>query len=231
MTIRQHIQLLRSQLFEMSRLSQRAVDYSIKAFELRSKDFCDHVHDYKHELGELHRNVVDRCCKLLVAGLPVESDLRFALSAFRISGALHTTYSAAAEIAHHTMNSLDEDRISDSLALEEMGRIVNRLTRLCTIALFKEEVHHAKAVLKNNAVVRWFEMTVSHAHNRDREQIDEQAAFELAITKSFGQMAKQAHEMAGAITLWLEGNDSAGFTHKHDLLSDCGMQLVEMEKQ
>lgn len=217
MNIRQHIQLLRSQLFEMSRLSQRAVDYSIKALELRSKEFCHYVQNYKHEVGDLHRSVEDQCCQLLVAGLSIELDLQFALSAFRICRALHSTYSAAAEIAQNAMSSLEDDQIFEYSALEEMGRIVNRSMRLCTVALFKEEVEHAKAVLHNNAVVRWFELAVSRAQNNTHQQIGTQAAFELAIMKNFCQMAKQAHEMAGAITLYLEGPDCTGFVPGLDL--------------
>jgi phosphate uptake regulator len=218
MNIQQHIQILRSQLFAMSRLSQRAVDYSVKALELRSEEFCHRVQHDKHEFNELHRSAVYRCCKLMVSGLHPESDLRFALSAFRICGTLHKTYSAAAEIAKHTVSSLEENRASEFAVLGEMGRTVNGLTRLCTVALFQEEVEHAKVVLKSTAVARWFELKISHARN-------EQTAFERAITKSFAQIAKQAHEMAGAITLWLEGSDSAGFTHKRNFLA------TEMEGQ
>ena len=53
-------------------------------------------------------------------------------------------------------------------------------------------------------------------HNT-HQQIGTQAAFELAIMKSFCQMAKQAHEMAGAITLYLEGPDCTGFVPGLDL--------------
>jgi phosphate uptake regulator len=217
MNIRQHIQLLRFQLFEMSRLSQRAVDYSIKAFELRSKEFCRYVQNYKYEVGDLHRSVEDQCRQLLVAGLPIESDLQYALSAFRICRALYSTYSAAAEIAQNTMSSLEDGQIFESPALVEMGRIVNRSIRLCTVALFKEEVEHAKAVENNYAVVRWFELAVSRGQNNAHQQIGTQTAFELAIMKSFRQVAKQAHEMAGAITLCLERPDCTGFVPDLDL--------------
>ena len=34
--------------------------------------------------------------------------------------------------------------------------------------------------------------------------------FELGITRSLGQIAKQAHEMAEGITAWLQGKDCVG---------------------
>jgi phosphate uptake regulator len=84
-------------------MSQRAIDYSIKAYELRRPEFCRHVLSPEHEFAELHRGLEDRCRNLLVAGLPVDSDSRFLWSALRICSALCITHAAAAEIAQTVM--------------------------------------------------------------------------------------------------------------------------------
>lgn len=220
MNVRQQIQAIRVQLFEMSRLSQRAVDNSIKACELRSKESCRHVHSSGYELGLLHRSVAERCRKLLAAGLSVESDLCFTLSALRLCTAFHRTYSSTVAIVQNTLFSLEDDRISaasQSPVLKEMAQIVNCLVRLCTVALFEEEVRHAKRVLKNDAFRRCFLSVLSQVHDDRGQQNEAQNIFELAIAKSLARIAEQAHEMADAITFWLEETNCTGFMHKHDL--------------
>jgi phosphate uptake regulator len=204
MEIEQHIQVLHAQLLEMSKLSQRAVDYSIKAYELGCPEFCRHVRYTDHELRDIHFCLADRCRKLLMAGLPADSDSRFVWSAFRICSTLQATYIAAAEIAQNTMLFLESGQVQESMALKEMGQTVNRLVRLCSVALLKEEVQHAKIVLRNEGVRRWFELIAYHVRSDIGQGIGAQATFELAIAKSLGEIAKQAHEMADAITVWLE---------------------------
>jgi phosphate uptake regulator len=214
MNVREHIQAIRAPLLKMSRLSQRAVDYSIKAYELGSKEFCSHVIDSEHDFDELHRCIAFQCRQHLLTRSPFGSDSRFAWSALRICIALDSTYSAAAEIAQNTMFFLEDGHQSCSPALDELGRLVNRLTRLCTVALFEKEVRHAKTVLKNDEVGRWFKLAIYHANDDRTKWIDTQTALELAIAKNFEQIAEQAYEIADAIIFWLEVGDYAGLSLK-----------------
>jgi hypothetical protein len=161
----------------MSKLSQRAVDYSIKAYELRCPEFCRHVRYTEHELRDIHFCLADRCRKILVAGLPADSDSRFVWSAFRIGSTLQATCTAATEIAQNTMLFLESGQVQESLALKEMGQTVNRLVRLCCVALFKEEVQHAKSVLQNQGVGRWFELIAYHV----RSDISQGSAHRLSL--------------------------------------------------
>lgn len=190
MEIQKYNQLLRSQLLEMLRLSQRAVDYSIKAFELGSTEFCLHVCNNGQVVDELRRAIEDRCRKSLVMGLPVDSDPRLVWSTLRICSALHAIYAAATEIARNTLLFLESGHLPESLALNELGQFANRSVRLCTVALFKEEVQHAK--------------TIPHAHRDVAPRINAQSTLELAIAKSLVQIARQTHDIADAITVWIE---------------------------
>jgi phosphate uptake regulator len=212
MKIQRYIPDLRSQLLEMSRLSQRAVDYSIKAYELGSPEFCRHVRNTEYEFGERHRCLADRCRKLLRAGLPLEPDARFVGFVLRICGALDAMHNAATEIARNTMLLLESGHVQESRALEQMGNFVNRVVRLCTVALYKGEVQNAKTVLQNREVGQWFELIAYHANNDISLWIGTQATFDLVITKSLGEIAKQSSEMADAITVWLEGKSCIDIT-------------------
>jgi hypothetical protein len=212
MDIQQHTKVIRSQLLEMLRLSQRVVDYSIKSYELGSAELCGHVLNNEHKFCELRRAVEVRCRKLLVEGLPIDSDPGFVWSALRICSALHATYIAAAEIARNTLLSLESGQLLEPLTLKDMGQFVNRLVRLCTVALFKEEVQHAETVLQNQGIGRLFELIVYRPHSDIPRWMDTRSTFELAIMKSLGQISKQTHTMAGAITVWMESKSCLDVT-------------------
>lgn len=152
MHIQQRIHALRSDLYQMSELSKRAVDYSIKAFELGSQEFCRIVSRVEHELDELQHGITDLYRELIVVGLPVEVEAGLVWCALRVYGAIH----------------------AKSPAFETTGRLVNRLVRLSTTALCKEEVHRAETVLQSRGVerririarlsrIRWYRAEVRRA--------------------------------------------------------------------
>jgi hypothetical protein len=215
MDTRQHSVVLRSQLLRMSRLSQRAVDYSIKAYELGRPEFCGYVRDTGQEFGQLHRCIEYRCRKLLAHGLAFDSESHFVRSALRICGALHKTYTAAVEVTENTMLFLEGGGVFVSPAPKEMGHLANRLVRLCTVALFKENAHYARTVLQHKIVGLWFEMAFYHLHSDIGHWIAGPTTLELVITKSFSQIIKQAREMADAITVWLGETGCSGVMRQH----------------
>jgi hypothetical protein len=98
-----------------------------------------------------------------------------------------------------------------------MAQIVNCLVGLCTVALFEEEVQHARRVLKNDDFRRCFLSVLCQAHDDAGQQNEAHNTFELAIAKSLARIAEQAHEMADAIASWLEETDCTEIMHKHDL--------------
>ena len=140
------IQDLRLHLLDMSKLSQRAVDYAIKGYKLGSPEFCRYVRRGDRELRELHRRITEICRQLsmkelaLLEGPDLASVARFPVSALRISNALQATCTAAAEIAHHTMLLLEDVRRPGAAALEKVCYLINRLMCLCIVALFKRTV-------------------------------------------------------------------------------------------
>jgi phosphate uptake regulator len=210
--IQQHIHVLRSELLAMARLTHRAVDYSIKAYQLGRPEFCRHASNSDDEAHKLHCSIADRGHVLLSSALPVDSDSRFVSSALRICSALHITYAAATGIAQDTMLSLKRERIAVSPAIEEMGQLVNCLVRLCIIALFNRQIKPAKTVLQIDGTGQWFDLAVYQSCRGPIQRTNAQARFELAIHKSLDQIAEQAHEIADAITFWLDGNDYIGVT-------------------
>jgi phosphate uptake regulator len=210
--IQPYMRTLRLQLLDMSRVSQRAVDYSIKAYTLDSPEFCANVRDSTHEVNILHREVTEIARDLLME-LPLESGVRFALSAVLICDALHSGHAQAVKIAANSTRLLEDGRTPGWSGLTTMGEAVNCLTRLCIIALFDEDVSHAQTVLRNRGVERMFESTFYDWYRNVDQRLRAQASYELAITKSLSQMARETYEIADAIVLWLVGPERGSTSH------------------
>src|ERR1700751_5237841 len=177
MTTQQQTQLLRRSLLDMAKLSQRAVDYSIKGYKLGSPEFCRFVHRGDQQLRDLRQRVTDLARRFLIDTNPLnhniltedaeaDPNIRFALSALRISTALHIACIASAEIAQHTLLSLDNVRFLGSPTLDKFSRLTNRFMSLCIVALFKAEVTHAEIVLQNRELARLFN-NPNQRHRRD----------------------------------------------------------------
>jgi phosphate uptake regulator len=210
MEIQKHSKVLCSHLLKMAMQSQRAVDYSVKAYELSSPELCRIVHNSEREWHQLQSRIGDRGRTLVASGRHVDSDSLFACCALRVYSALRVTYTAATEIAQNTMFVLEDGEITESPETREMGRFANSLVRLCTVALFNKEIKHARTVLQSNNGRHSFDLSAYQAHNNLTQRTGEKSRFELAIAMSLGQIAEQACEIAEAIATWLEGNDCLG---------------------
>jgi phosphate uptake regulator len=206
--LHQYIQILRLRLLDMSRVSQRAVDYSIKAYELDSPEFCADVRDSTYKVNILHREITEIARDLLLMELPLESDARFVLSAVLICDALHSVHAQAVKIAANSTHLLEDGRMPGWEGLTRMGQEVNCLMRLCIIALFDEEGAHAETVLNNRGVERLFQSVFYDWYSNVDQRLRAQASHELAITKGLSQIAKETYEIADAVVFWLKGPDS-----------------------
>jgi phosphate uptake regulator len=207
MKLYQPINVLRVQLLQMSRLSQRALDYSIKGYQLGSLEFSRSVLSNERELEQHHCQIKEICRTLATRKVTDSSDCRFVLIALRLSSALLATTRAAVQIARDTPSLLDSDRTPKHAALCTLGDLVNSLMRLCLVALFKQEVRYAETVLQSQAVWRRCELVFDSMCEVNHQTTDEEGLFEPAIARSLGTVARQTHDMADAILFWLKESD------------------------
>jgi phosphate uptake regulator len=220
MKLYQPINVLRVQLVEMSRLSQRALDYSIKGYQLGSPEFGRFVCSTECELEKHHQCIKDICRKLAARKVTDSADCRFVLIALRLSSALRATSRAAVEIARDTPSCFESSRMPKHAALCDLGDLVNSLMRLCIVALFKQEARYAETVLQSQAVWRRCEFVFESMHENGHQTTDEEDTFEPAIARSLGTVARQAHDMADAIVFWLkEGDRDLFHANGHDTLN------------
>ena len=220
---RQYSLVSRSHLLRMTRLAQRAVDYSIKAYELGSCELCHTVRNTEEELRELQLNIGDRGRLLRAEGMPVDTESTAASCALRVYSALQLTYFAAAEIAQNTVLLLEGGRKRQSPSQMVTTNFVNGLVRLYTVALFDEEIQHARMILQLNEGHRRFDLQLSLREEELIHQNDASARFELAITHCLAQIAEQAYEIANTIVQWLDGKDCAGAPKTaQQVIAQCG---------
>jgi hypothetical protein len=209
---REYSLVSRSHLLRMARLVQRAVDYSIKAYELRCYELCHIVRNSEDELRKLQLNIGDRGRLLRAEGRSDDAESTATSCALRVYSGLQVTYFAALEIAQNTLLLLESERKTQSPAKMVTTSFVNGLVRLYTVALFNEETQHAGMILQVNEDQRRFDLQLNLREEELIYRNDASASVELAITHCLAQIAEQAHEIADTITHWLNGKDCAGAT-------------------
>ena len=206
MNSHQSIQILRLQLLGMARACQRVVDYALKAYSLGSPECCTLVRKNKPEINILHLQTEEITREILLIEISDTLDLRFVLSADRICKALEEIHIQADDIATNSMRLLESSRRKGCKELVSLGDVVNRLMRLCVVALFEENIDHTETVLRSEGVECEFETRFFDSLNTlDRSDIAE-AVYEIAIAGSLSRMAHELREVANAIMFWL--NDS-----------------------
>ncbi|MGA9672423.1 MAG: hypothetical protein WBQ94_24625 [Terracidiphilus sp.] len=204
MKIQRESQVCRSHLLKMAMLSHRAVDYSVKAYELGDLEFCGLIRSSDQEWRNLQRAIGDRGRALLAAGSSIDAHSLAARCRLRIYSALRVTYTAAAEIAHNSALIADVDPSIRTPEIQQMGRLVNGLVTLYTVALFTNQTQLVKAILRSDQDRHWFDLTLNVVRQSLSMRPSRQARSELAIVRSLGQIAEQAHEAAKAISIWME---------------------------
>ena len=212
MEIQRQAPVLRTHLLKMTMLSQRAVDYSIKAYELGNEELYQLAHHSDHEWHEVQQSIGNRGRALVAAGTPIDADSLIACCMLRVYSGLRVTYTAAAEIAQNAMMIVDRKRSAQYSNLLEMGRFANNLVRLCTVAIFKREIQHAKTIVQNRAGRQRFDLLMSNTVDFLKHRRCAHAGFELAIAKSLGQIAEQAYEIAEALALCVDCESPIGVT-------------------
>jgi hypothetical protein len=225
MNIQQHISSIRPQLLHLLRMSQRSVDYATKAYELRSFELCKYVRESGPEFDSFLFYIQDHCRSVAVC-----SNTRSALSTLRICRALHSMQNEAIEIAGSILAFSEAGLTYESQPVREVGQVANRLVRLCTVALSKQEARHANEVLQSRRIGQWFELTAHCARQEVVSNSGPQFAFELALTKSFSQIAQQACEMADAIISQINVDRSTVFNNSRSRYALRGLSPTKGNK-
>lgn len=204
MNLQRKTELLRVHLLAMAKLTQRALDYSIKSYSLRHPDFPRHVHSADHDIDERYHRVKELCRELMSGGIAKSSDARFTFAALCICNALHAVHASSLGMAQDASRLLESTGIQPCAALEAAGWHVNAAMRITVIALFAKDVSHARAVLRHKPWLQLRELNSVALHPHVDRWAGAQGDFERSVIRNLGIIAKQTHEVADAILFWLD---------------------------
>jgi hypothetical protein len=201
----QYVQTLRLCLVDMCRLSQRCVDYAIKAFQLGRPEIYANARENPSEMDTLQRDVTEYALEIINMEFACGDELRFAVSSLRIADALQAMCRSAGEIAEESIRMFDDCAEVASEGPGKIGDLAIRFVRLCTVALFEEAIGHAELVLRANRNGAVFAATFRDwcEWNRRIPRIHADSA--LTVLSNVNDILQQAHEIAGAIVFWLGG--------------------------
>lgn len=113
-------------------------------------------------------------------------------------------FTAATEIAQNMMVIAASTRKTTFPQTVEAGNFVNSLVRLCSVALFEEQMLLAKTALQLEGGRRRFDLAMYGARLDLLRRADTHCKCELAIANCIGQIADQVYEIAEGIIAWLE---------------------------
>lgn len=199
----QYVQTLRLYLVDMCRLSQRCVDYAIKAFQLRRPEMYVSARDNPNEVETLHHDAMELARDLLRMELSCESDLRFVVASMRICHALYRLSKSARQIVENGARLIHADAQLNCGELSKMGDLASRILRLSIDALLEEELELAVSALRIDEIDRLFPMAFYAWYTGSDLPIGPKTSFALSIMQGLMQIARQAHEIADAVVFWL----------------------------
>lgn len=202
-------QVLRSQLLDLFRLSQRTIDCCMKGYLTGKIEFLALTRSSGGRWHELHQTITELASDLKTTALLDDAELRFVQSSEAICAALAATYNHSLEIAWETSILLESGLAGESMSLVSRCEEVNGWVRLCTVAIFEGEIEHANAVLRSQGstwLSRPASPRASHPRTGGNQSI---CAHELAIGRALDNIAEQFRLIAEAIVFWLDyGNDN-----------------------
>jgi hypothetical protein len=201
----QYVQTLRLCLVDMFRLSERCVDYAIKAFQLGRPDIYANARNNPSEMDALQRDVTEYALEILMMKSACDDELRFAVSSLRIADALQAICRRAREIAQENTRMFDDGAEVASEGPGKIGDLAIRFVRLCTVALFEEAIEPAELVLRANRNGGVFAATFRDWCEWNQRVPRIHADWALTVLSNVNHILQQAHEIAGAIVFWLGG--------------------------
>jgi hypothetical protein len=137
-------EILRTELIEMVRLSQRTVDYATKAHESGRPEYAQHACFGRERLISLNKKI---CCETLAmrkSFRPVGAEVDFGESIRTISVDLFDVCQHAYNISFLSVGFNACKVYEPPSYLVTMGANINSAMRLCSVALINNEVIHAE---------------------------------------------------------------------------------------
>jgi hypothetical protein len=187
---------LRSELIEMVRLSQRTVDYAIKAHESGRPEYVQHVCFGRDRLVCLNKKI---CCAILEMRKSlrsVDTEVDFGECIRTISVDLFDVCQHAYKISFLSVGFADCNVYEPPCYRVTMGANINSAMRLCAMAIINNEVKHAEGARRE--IGYWRSVVASTGSSRGyvKEPSHISGCHECTITRCMLKMMDNIYTIA-----------------------------------
>ena len=157
----QQLETLKMTLLNMAALTRRALADATRAFIERDEELAQSVIDNDAEINDLELDVDDISLKLLALEQPMAKDLRFILSATKISNELERIADQAVNIAERTMLLCQSPPLDHPLpSIEKLIDVVSAMLEKAISSLVDQNTKKAIAIRKMDDLADQYAMEV-----------------------------------------------------------------------
>jgi len=143
----EELEQLRVRLLAMGGLAEERVRAAMQIIILRDQGLIDGVLKGDEPINELHKEIDNRCFRLLALRQPMASDLRSILAAVKINTDLERVGDLAVNIAEAGRRYLQHPPVKPLIDIPRMAEIAQRMLREAIDAFVKRDPALAQAVL------------------------------------------------------------------------------------
>jgi phosphate transport system protein len=145
----QQLETLKMTLLNMAALTRRALQDATRAYLERDEDLAQSVIDNDAEINDLELDIDDLALKMLALEQPMAKDLRFILSATKISNELERIADQAVNIAERTLILCQSPPLDHPLpAMEKLIDVVAAMLEKAISSLVDQNTKKAIAIRK-----------------------------------------------------------------------------------
>jgi phosphate transport system protein len=203
---------LSNSLLEMGSLVESAVRWSVEALADRNERAVERVFANERRINELEVELDDRAFRLLALHQPVARDLRFLMSALKVTTDLERVGDLALNVARRALSLLREEspenQISQDVIL--MARRAASMLARALIAFLDRDMELARRVLHDEQEVDWHRDHISQDLLRSMNAGELKLAIGvelLFIVRSLERIADHATNIAEDVIFLVQGVD------------------------
>ena len=137
---------LKGEILSLASLAEDQVSRSLKALHNSDTTLAQAVIEQDDELDRKEVELEEECLKVLALYQPVAHDLRFVVSALKLTNDLERIGDYGAHIAHRAISLAGMREISEVLDLDGMGKLVLTMLQKSIDALINQNVKAAREV-------------------------------------------------------------------------------------
>ncbi len=159
--VQEHLDALKERLLAMGGLAEERVRVVTEALVTRDADLALRVQAGDEPINDLHKEIDQRCVRLLALHQPVAVDLRAVLAAVRINTDLERVGDLAVNVAEAVQRYLQHPPVKPLLDIPRMADLAQHMLRDALDAYVRREVPLAEHVLATDDTVDALKSRVS----------------------------------------------------------------------